>query len=100
MATNTERIDELERLVAQLKTQVQLLEQSQKWAEEQIRDLTKARDELRAADDQVRNRATVLEQQVETLRSASDLWSTRVWQLGILLLTALTSGLVGYLLKR
>lgn len=100
MATNTERIDELEQLVAQLKTQVQLLEQSQKWAEEQVRDLTKARDELRTADDQVRHRATVLEQQVDTLRSTSDLWSTRIWGLIQILLGATIGAVVTYLLKR
>lgn len=84
----------------QLKTQVQLLEQSLKWSEEQIRDLSKARDELRTADDAIRNRATALEQQVDTLRSTSDLWSSRGWQVLAGVLLALFGAVVGYLLKR
>ena len=93
MATNTEKIDELNRLVAALVGRVDKIESEVEWTSDLV-------EKLRAALEEQRVWRASVERDVADLKSHRDEWGRRSWTIVMALLTAFIGGVVGYLLKR
>jgi hypothetical protein len=100
MATNTQRIDELSRLVHQLTNQHAPLELEVEWSQAEVVAIGKTCDELRKADEDSRLRIALRERELDILKKSHDLWGNRGWQLVAGILLAVVGGVVGYFLKR
>lgn len=107
MATNTERLDTLEKQVAALNVQEKVfgrdfthLESSVKQLREEVAKLRAEFDTLRAALAESEKRNAVLESALKELKATSDKWSQRWWQLAAGIALATVGGVAGYLLKR
>ncbi len=100
MATNTERIRELETLVQHLVVQVQSMQGDIKRQEANREQDVKAIEDVKASDQKAAVEAAVVVHRVGELEKHRELWSLRWWQIGIGLFLAVIGGVIGYLLKR
>lgn len=93
MATNTEKVDDLIRLVARLDALIESVEKRVSRLEQKL-------DELAAACGRADSRTSILEREVAELKAHRDEWGRRAWSLVVPIITAIVGGVVGYLLKR
>lgn len=107
MATNTERLDALEKQVAALNVQEKVfgrdfthLESAVKQLRDEVTKLRAEFDALRVAFAESEKRNAVLEAAVKELKVASEKWGQRWWQLAAGATLLLVGGVVGHLLKR
>jgi len=107
MATNTERLDSLEKQVAAHNVQEKVFARDLTYFEsamKQVRDdLAKLNAEsvtLRSAFAESEKRNAVLEAAVKELKAGADKWGQRWWQLAAGIALAVVGGVAGYLLKR
>ena len=107
MATNTQRLDQLEKLVNSLLANEKALEVRLEWLDEADARADAAAAILREELERGRQRQTetdqrnaVLEAAVKELKTTSEKWGQRWWQLAAGLVVAIVSGTAVYLLKR
>ena len=93
MPTNSEKIDELARLVTELAGRVATIEKDAEWSSEWV-------EKLRAASEEMRIRLATLEREIEELKKSREEWGRRGWAIVMALITAFIGGVIGYLLKR
>ena len=93
MATNSEKIEELIRLVTQLVSRVDKIEGDVDWATDWV-------EKLRTTVEDVRNWQSTAKQDIGELKKAQEEWGRRAWSLVVPIVTAIAGGVVGYLLKR
>ena len=106
MATNTERLDSLEKQVAALNVQEKVFardlthfESAMKQWRDEVAKLRAEHEALRAALTESEKRSAVLEAAVKELKAGSDKWGQRWWTLAAGIVLILVSGGAGYLIK-
>ena len=107
MATNTQRLDQLEKVVNSLLANEKALEVRLEWLDEADARADAAAAILREELERGRQRQTetdqrnaVLEATVKELKAVSEKWGQRWWQLAAGIALAVVGGVAGYLLKR
>ena len=107
MATNTERIDQLEKAVNTLLAnekvfalRLEMLDRADARSEAATTALREELDPLRQRQTETDQRNAVLEATVKELKATTDKWSQRLWQLAAGITLAVVGGVAGYLLKR
>ena len=107
MATNTERLDSLEKQVAALNVQEKVFardlthfESAAKQSRDEAAKLQAESVTLRAAFAESEKRNAVLDATVKELKATSEKWGQRWWRLAAGIALVLVGGVAGYLLKR
>lgn len=93
MATNSEKIDELYRLLDQLVGRVNTIERDLEHISERV-------EKLRTADEDLRLRVHTLEREAGDIKKSREEWGRRAWALVGPLVGAVIGGIVTYLVKR
>ena len=107
MATNTQRIDQLEKTVntllaneRALDVRLQVLTATDARAETATTALREELDRIRQKQAESDQRNAVLEATVKELKTTSDKWGQRWWQLAAGLTVGILSWIAGYMTKR
>jgi chromosome segregation ATPase len=91
--TNTDRIDDLTKLLHSLVATVDATRQ-------QVDRLEDLLNRQAAAIEEIKVRLALAERDISELKNVRDEWGRRTWALIVPIITAIVGGVVGYLVKR